>query len=155
MKNKVNAIQFFMVISIVCILIAGSQMRINLDLSESMAVYKWMNDSPSSNSRTDFPFKKPLCSLTGQRITFWRSMAFKTEFLERKKWLFAHDGAFEINKNVISFMWYSNEDITETELSLPDRGRFWKSKSMGYFVYYYGNNYSNLYCSSLETINQR
>ena len=142
-----------MVISIVCILIAGSQMRINLDLSKSMAVYKWMIDYPSSNSKMDFPFKRPLCSLTGQRITFWKSMTFKTELLERNKWLFAHDGAFEINKNVISFMWHSNENITDTELPLPERGRFWKSKSMDYFVYYFGKNYSNLYCSSFETIN--
>lgn len=155
MQTKPNAIQFFMALSIVCILIAGSHLRINSDISKVNALYTWIMDSPSSHMRRDFPFEKPLCSLTGRRITFWKSMTFKIEFFEKGRWLFSQDGAFELTKSQVDFMWHKNENFKETDLPLPDKGGFWKSSSRDYFVHHFGNYYSNLYCSRFETVDQR
>jgi hypothetical protein len=77
------------------------------------------------------------------------------EFFEKGRWLLSQDGAFELTESHVDFMWHKNENFKDTDLPLPDKGRFWKSSSRDFFVHHFGNYYSNLYCSRFETIDQR
>jgi len=149
MNPKTNPIHFFMGLSISIIVIISSSMRLNLQLSKTNSIKKWIETNPNSTNRSDFPFETKLCSLSGSRIQFWKSMTFRLEFFDKNSWFVSDQRAYSITPDGIHFLWHDHKNFEEEDLPLPDKGRFWKSSSKDYFIYYYGNHYSNLYCNRL------
>lgn len=145
MIQKTNPIPFFLSLSIVVILLIGSWVRLGNDVEKTNAIHQWITEKPASLNQNTLPYDLPLCSMSGRRITFWRSKTFLVDFFN-SKWSEAHHGVYAFTKSGIDFMWHNKQNFMEEDLPLPDKGRFWKSSSRDFFVYYFGNYYSNLYC---------
>lgn len=138
-----------MALSITFIVILSSSMRLSSQITEIDSIKKWIEKSPKSGKRSEFPFEVNLCSLSGSRIKFWNSMTFRLEFREEKKWFVSDQRAFSITSEGIDFLWHDHKNFEEEDLPIPDKGKFWKSPSKDYFVFYYGSHFSNLYCNDL------
>ncbi|TNF24531.1 MAG: hypothetical protein EP319_18190 [Deltaproteobacteria bacterium] len=152
MIQKTNPLPFFLTISIVVILVIGSWARLDNDIDKVDAIYQWIDKKPASLKQSSIPFDIPLCSMSGRRITFWKSKSFRVDFFA-EKWSEAHYGVYALTKSGIDFMWHNKQNFMEEDLPLPDKGRHWKSPSKNFFVYYFGNYYSNLYCRHFQTLN--
>lgn len=142
-----------MALSITFILILGSWFRTGNEIQKIESIHEWMTEFPISLTKNSIPFEIPLCSMSGRKLILWESMTFTVDFYNGT-WEEGHRGVFALTKTGLDFMWHNKQNFMEEDLPLPDKGRHWRSSSSEFFVYYFGNFYSNLYCRNFKILNK-